>query len=105
MALGQLGADPLPGETMAHEDDTTVVIAGDEPPAVGRSAQGELDDLRCFVELRQATKYFAWGWWQMIASVVCSGWSWKPSETSTPMREASRSSATLALSIRSGHAG
>ena len=53
----------------------------------------------------QATKYLAWGWWQTIAVVVCSGSSWKPSLTSTPMRPPSRSSTTLALSSRSGQAG
>ena len=52
-----------------------------------------------------ATKYFAWGWCQMIAEVVCSGWSWKPSETLTPMRPTSSRSATFALSSRSGQAG
>ena len=53
----------------------------------------------------QATKYFAWGWWHTIASVVCSGCSWNPSETVTPIRSASSSAATVALSVRSGHAG
>ena len=53
----------------------------------------------------QATKYLAWGWLQMMASVVCSGWSWKPSLTVTPMRSPPRSSTTLALSSRSGQAG
>ncbi len=53
----------------------------------------------------QATKYLAWGWWQMMAVVDCSGWSWNPSETSTPMRSAPSSSTTLALSSSSGQAG
>ena len=52
-----------------------------------------------------AMKYLARGWWQMRADVVCSGWNWKSSLTSTPMRSTSSSSATLALSSRSGHAG
>jgi hypothetical protein len=56
---------------------------------------------------QRATKYLAWGWWQMSAEVVCSGWYWKPvsSDTSTPMRSASSSSATFSLSSRSGQAG
>jgi hypothetical protein len=53
----------------------------------------------------QATKYLAWGWWQMMAVVDCSGWSWKPSLTSTPMRSAPSSSTTLALSSSRGQAG
>ena len=53
----------------------------------------------------RATKYLAWGWWQMRADVVCSGTYWKSSLTSTPMRSASSSSATLRLSSRSGQAG
>lgn len=24
----------------------------------------------------RAMKYLAWGWWQMMAEVVCSGWYW-----------------------------
>ena len=52
-----------------------------------------------------ATKYLAWGWGLMMASVVCSGCIWNPSLTVTPMRCASRSSTTLALSSRSGQAG
>ena len=52
-----------------------------------------------------ATKYFASGWWQMMASVVCSGCSWNPSLTVTPMRSPPSSSTTLALSVRSGQAG
>ena len=52
-----------------------------------------------------ATKYLASGWWQMMASVVCSGSSWKPSLTVTPMRSPPSSSTTLALSVRSGQAG
>ena len=52
-----------------------------------------------------ATKYLASGWWQMMASVVCSGLSWNPSLTVTPMRSPPSSSTTLALSVRSGQAG
>ncbi len=26
--------------------------------------------------VHRATKYFAFGWWQMMALVVCSGWYW-----------------------------
>ena len=52
-----------------------------------------------------ATKYLASGWWQMMASVVCSGFSWNPSLTVTPMRSPPSSSTTLALSARSGQAG
>ena len=52
-----------------------------------------------------ATKYLASGWWQMMASVVCSGFSWNPSVTVTPMRSPPSSSTTLALSVRSGQAG
>lgn len=55
----------------------------------------------------QATKYLAWGWWQMSAEVVCSGWYCQPvsSLTCTPMRPAPSSVATVALSSRSGQAG
>ena len=53
----------------------------------------------------QATKYLALGWWQMMAVVDCSGWSWNPSLTSTPMRSASSIRTTVALSSRSGQAG
>jgi len=55
----------------------------------------------------QATKYLAWGWWQMMAEVVCSGWYWKPvsAPTSTPIRDASSSEATVRLSSRAGQAG
>jgi hypothetical protein len=55
----------------------------------------------------QVTKYFACGWWQMIAEVLYSGWNWNPvsSETSRPIRSASRSWATVRLSSRSGQAG
>ena len=53
----------------------------------------------------QATKYLASGWWQMMASVVCSGFSWNPSVTVTPMRSPPSNSTTLALSERSGQAG
>ncbi len=55
----------------------------------------------------RTTKYLAWGWWQMMAAVVCSGWNCHDdsSSTSTPMRSAPTSSAHLALSSRSGHAG
>ena len=44
---------------------------------------------------------------QMIAEVVCSGWYCHPvsSDTTIPSRAASSSSATLALSSRSGQAG
>ena len=55
--------------------------------------------------LDQATKYFACGWWQMMAVVDCSGWSWNPSLTSTPMRSAPSRSTTLALSSSLGQAG
>lgn len=53
----------------------------------------------------QATKYLALGWWQMMAVVDCSGWSWNPSLTSTPMRSPSSIRTTVALSSRSGQAG
>ena len=52
-----------------------------------------------------ATKYLASGWWQMMASVVCSGFSWKPSLTVTPMRSPPSSSTTLALSSDPGRPG
>jgi len=32
-----------------------------------------------------ATKYLAWGWWTMMALVLCSGSKWKPSVRRTPM--------------------
>jgi len=54
---------------------------------------------------RQAMKYLAFGWWQMMAVVDCSGCSWNPSLTSTPMRSAPSSSTTLALSSSAGQAG
>ncbi len=53
----------------------------------------------------QATKYLAWGWWQTIATVVCSGSSCSPSLTLTPIAPAPSSSTTLALSASSGQAG
>ena len=53
----------------------------------------------------QAMKYLAFGWWQMMAVVDCSGWSWNPSLTSTPIRSAPSSSTTLALSSNAGQAG
>ena len=53
----------------------------------------------------QATKYLAAGWWQMMASVVCSGSIWNPSLTVTPMRSPPRSSTTFSLSVSSGQAG
>ena len=58
-------------------------------------------------QLFAAMKYLAFGWWQMIAAVVCSGWNCQDdaSLTSMPIRSAPTSSAHLALSSRSGHAG
>ena len=57
--------------------------------------------------VQRAMKYFACGWWQMIAEVVCSGWYCHPvsSDTSMPRRAASSRWATVALSSSSGHAG
>lgn len=53
---------------------------------------------------QRALKYFASGWWMTMASVDCSGWSWNSSESWTPMRSGSSSSAILARSSRSGQA-
>ena len=50
-------------------------------------------------------KYLASGWWTTMAEVDCSGWSWNSSETVTPMRPISSSSATFTWSSRSGQAG
>ena len=52
----------------------------------------------------RALKYFASGWWMTIASVDCSGWSWNSSDSWTPIRSGSSSSAILARSSRSGQA-
>jgi hypothetical protein len=65
--------------------------------------RGSAVDRRC--PHGQAMKYLAFGWWQMMAVVDCSGWSWNPSLTSTPMRSAPSSWTTLALSSRAGQAG
>ena len=84
---------------VAHPDRRrTQVRAGRQPPLVSPARRPDLE---------RATKYLAWGWWQMIAEVVCSGWYCQPvsSLTSMPMRPASRSAATVALSSRSGQAG
>ena len=94
----------------------------DRGPSVSAEIERRLDEMRSRLDrlgygrrpaiavgrgrpVPQATKYLAWGWWQMMAVVDCSGWSWKPSLTSTPMRSAPSSSTTLALSSRSGQAG
>lgn len=53
---------------------------------------------------QRALKYFASGWWMTIASVDCSGWSWNSSDSFTPIRSGSRSSAIFARSSRSGQA-
>ncbi len=53
----------------------------------------------------RALKYFASGWWTMIADVDCSGCSWNSSESSTPIRPGARSSTSLVWSSKSGHAG
>jgi hypothetical protein len=50
-------------------------------------------------------KYFAAGWWQMIAEVLCSGTSWNSSLSATPMREASSSGSSRDWSSIFGQAG
>lgn len=50
-------------------------------------------------------KYFAAGWWQMIAEVLCSGTSWNSSLSATPMREASSSGNSRDWSSMFGQAG
>ena len=50
-------------------------------------------------------KYFAAGWWQMTADVLCSGTSWNSSLSETPMREASSNSSSFVWSSRFGQAG
>lgn len=56
---------------------------------------------------RAATKYLAWGWWNTIATVDCSGWNWNPVDSShwIPICAASSSLAVCSLPARSGHAG
>ena len=76
-------------------------------PLDGREQKAVVDQLLHDVaQERRTTKYLAWGWWQTMAAVVCSGWNCQDvsSLTSTPMRSAPTSSAHLALSSRSGHA-
>src|SRR5688500_1172778 len=51
------------------------------------------------------SKYFACGWWAMIASVDCSGTSMKFSFSVTPISSGRKSCAMSARSSRFGHAG
>jgi len=97
--LSQLAgaADPL---ARVHRRGLTR-SSHDEPGSL--SVNSALNDQ--FNQFPRATKYFALGWWQMMAEVVCSGTYWKSSLTATPMRSASRRSATLRLSSKSGQAG
>jgi len=52
-----------------------------------------------------ALKYLASGWCTISAEVDCSGWSWNSSDSSTPIREGSRSSTSTACCSTSGQAG
>ena len=80
--------------------------AGPRPP-LRRPRSRPRPERRPAAPGQRATKYLARGWWQMIADVVCSGWYCQPvsSLTSMPSRSAPSSSATVALSSRSGQAG
>jgi hypothetical protein len=49
-------------------------------------------------------KYFAAGWWQTTADVLCSGSSWNSSLSVTPIRDASSSSSSFVWSSRFGQA-
>lgn len=89
-------ADPVTGSQVA---DTTVATTS---PPRNPLTRGTLPR-----QGQRATKYLARGWWQIRADVVCSGWYCQlvSSLQVTPMRSAPSSSATFALSSRSGHAG
>ena len=94
------------GDTFANTTGAQIPIdGGNERADLTRSAECARPQRRPWAQ--RATKYLACGWWQMIADVVCSGWYCQPvsSLTSMPSRSASSSSATVALSSRSGHAG
>ena len=84
-----------PDTSGAEHHDGAQDEEGRPPPADPRRSRARA----------HATKYLASGWWQMMASVVCSGFSWNPSLTVTPMRSPPSSSTTFALSVRSGQAG
>ena len=50
----------------------------DQPHSVGTRSLGPMnwDLVRHEAGDYRATKYLDWGWWQMRALVVCSGWYW-----------------------------
>ncbi len=111
--LGEGGAEPavhhrgLRGQPLDRREQQAVVYQLLHPPDHragdrSRSASGSSPS----GQDRRTTKYLAWGWWQTMAAVVCSGWNCQEvsSLTSTLMRSAPTSSAHLALSSRSGHA-
>jgi len=80
---------------------TEKVSAGnpERPGSVRRSAPRD-HELERYTE-----KYFACGCRMTSALVDCSGWSWSPSPSDTPMRSAPKISKSLRWSPRFGHAG
>ncbi len=54
---------------------------------------------------QRALKYFASGWWTIMASVDCSGCSCSSSDSSTPIRSGRSRSTSFTRSSRSGQAG
>ena len=70
------------------DEDMAAMAVPPRRPSIAVGPLGRYPRVLPSCRTAQATKYLAWGWWQMMASVVCSGCSWNPSETVTPMRSA-----------------
>src|SRR5262245_8644429 len=85
----------LEGDDVGGLDQQGPVVPGQDGPAEEAGVGHR----------RQTMKYLASGWWTTMADVDCSGWSWNSSDTVTPMRPISSSSATFTWSSRSGQAG
>ncbi len=82
---------------------------GQRGPVLAIHLRGRRAGLQCPAPIvpvhYRALKYRASGWYVMSAVVVCSGSSWNPSLSVTPMRPASRSLNNGAWSSRFGQAG